>query len=73
MAAGNSNYERGTMGVSEHRKTFGGFMGLTVYGGAAMALIVIYPILVFGVKMGWLPSAWFWAVRLNLRAVGMRV
>ena len=56
MAAGNSNYERGTMGVSEHRKTFGGFMGLTVYGGAAMALIVIYPILVFGVKMGWLPS-----------------
>jgi len=34
MAAGNSNYERGTMGVDGHKKTFGGFMGMTVYGGA---------------------------------------
>jgi len=33
MAAGNSNYERGTMGVDGHKKTFGGFMGMTVYGG----------------------------------------
>ena len=56
MAAGNSNYERGTMGVDGHKKTFGGFMGMTVYGGAALALLVLYPTLVFGVKMGWLPS-----------------
>lgn len=56
MAAGNSNYERGTMGVDGHKKTFGGFMGMTVYGGAALALIVIFPTLVFGVNMGWLAA-----------------
>ena len=53
MAAGQSDYERGTMGVDGHKKTFGGFMGLTVYGGAALALVVIFPTLVFGVNMGW--------------------
>jgi len=31
-------------------------MGMTVYGGAALALLVLYPTLVFAVKMGWLPS-----------------
>jgi hypothetical protein len=56
MAAGNSNYQRGTMGVDGHKKTFGGFMGMTVYGGAALALLIIFPTLVFAVKMGWLPS-----------------
>jgi len=49
MAAEHSDYVRGTMGV----ETFGGFMGTTVYGGAALALIVIFPTLVFGVHMGW--------------------
>lgn len=53
MAVGNSEYERGTMGVDGHKKTFGGFMGLTVYGGAALALVVIFPTLVFGVNIGW--------------------
>lgn len=56
MAAGNSDYQRGTMGVDGHKKTFGGFMGMTVYGGAALALIVIYPTLIFGVNMSWLTS-----------------
>ena len=56
MAAEHSNYVRGTMGVDGHKKTFGGFMGTTVYGGAALALIVIFPTLVFGVHMGWLSS-----------------
>lgn len=53
MAAEHSDYQRGTMGVDGHKKTFGGFMGYTVYGGAAIALIVIFPTLVFGVHMGW--------------------
>jgi len=53
MAAEHSDYVRGTMGVDGHKKTFGGFMGTTVYGGAALALIVIFPTLVFGVHMGW--------------------
>jgi len=56
MAAEHSDYQRGTMGVDGHKKTFGGFMGTTVYGGAALALIVIFPVLVFGVNMGWLSA-----------------
>jgi hypothetical protein len=56
MAAENSDYTRGTMGVDEHKKTFGGFMGYTVYGGAAVALVVIYPTLVFGTPLGWFAS-----------------
>ncbi|MDB2437769.1 aa3-type cytochrome c oxidase subunit IV [Hellea sp.] len=56
MAAEHSDYERGTMGVDGHKKTFGGFMGTTVYGGAAIALLVIFPTLVFGANMGWLPA-----------------
>ena len=56
MAAEHSDYVHGTMGVDGHKKTFGGFMGTTVYGGAALALIVIFPTLVFGVRMGWLPA-----------------
>lgn len=56
MAAEHSDYQRGTMGVDGHKKTFGGFMGTTVYGGAALALIVIFPTLVFGVNMSWLSA-----------------
>lgn len=53
MAEDEKNYVKGTMGVDGHKKTFGGFMGTTVYGGAALALIVIFPTLVFGVSMSW--------------------
>ena len=56
MAAEHSDYVRGTMGVDGHKKTFGGFMGTTVYGGAALALIVIFPTLIFGVHMSWLTA-----------------
>jgi len=56
MAAEHSDYVHGTMGVEGHKKTFTGFMGTTVYGGAALALIVIFPTLVFGVHMDWLPA-----------------
>ena len=53
MAEDETSYVKGTMGVDGHKKTFGGFMGTTVYGGAALALIVIFPTLVFGVSMSW--------------------
>ncbi len=56
MATDHSDYVRGTMGVTGHKKTFGGFMGFTKYGGAAIALLVLYPTLVFGTPLGWLPS-----------------
>ena len=53
MAVDETNYVKGTMGVDGHKKTFGGFMGTTVYGGAGLALVVVFPTLVFGVSMGW--------------------
>jgi len=56
MAAEQSDYVHGTMGVENHKKTFGGFMDYTVYGGAAIALIVIYPTLVFGTSLSWFPA-----------------
>jgi hypothetical protein len=56
MAAGSSNYNRGEMNVESQSKSFDGFMGLTKYGGAAIALTVIMPTLVFAVGMGWLSA-----------------
>jgi len=56
MAGGHSDYKRGSMEVSAQSGTFSGFMGGTVYGGAAVALIVLMPTLVFAVNMHWLPS-----------------
>lgn len=56
MATEHSDYVRGTMSVEDHKATFGGFMGFTKYGGAAVALIVLYPTLVFGTPLGWFAS-----------------
>lgn len=56
MAGSSSNYNRGDMDVKAQSGTFGGFMGMTKYGGAAVALIVLLPTLVFGVGMGWLTA-----------------
>ena len=55
MATDHSDYVKGTMGVTAHKQTFGGFMGLTKYGGAAVTLLVLYPTLVFGTSLAWLP------------------
>lgn len=51
MAGGHSDYTRGTMEVGEQTGTFSGFMGGTKYGGAAVALVVILPTLIFGVGL----------------------
>ncbi len=56
MATGSSDYNRGEMDVKEQSGTFGGFMGLTKYGGAAVALTVVLPTLVFAVGMSWLSA-----------------
>jgi len=56
MASGSSNYNRGEMDVQEQSGTFGGFMGLTKYGGVAVALVVLMPVLVYGVNMAWFPA-----------------
>lgn len=56
MAGGNSDYQHGTMEVGAQSGTFSGFMSGTVYGGAAIALVVIMPTLVFAVGMHWFPA-----------------
>ena len=53
MASGHSDYTRGKMPVQAQSGTFSGFMGLTVYGGCALAVILMMPILVFAVNMSW--------------------
>ena len=56
MAGGHSDYKRGSMEVTEQSGTFSGFMSGTIYGGAAVALVVLMPTLVFGVNLHWFPS-----------------
>lgn len=56
MASGSSNYNHGEMDIKAQSGTFGGFMGLTKYGGTAVALIVLLPVLIFGVNMAWFPA-----------------
>lgn len=56
MAGGHSDYQRGTMKVDAQSGTFSGFMGGTKYGGALIALFVIWPTLVFAVNLHWVPS-----------------
>ena len=49
----NSDYTRGEMKISGHKETYSGFMGMSVYGGAAIIVILLFPILVFGVNLAW--------------------
>ena len=56
MAAGQSNYNRGEMPVKEQEGTFKGFMAMTMYGGAAVVVILLFPTLIFGTSIGWLAS-----------------
>lgn len=56
MAAGSSDFKQGSMPVEAQKGTFGGFMNLTVYGGGMIAVILLYPILVFCTALAWLPS-----------------
>ena len=51
-----TDYKRGEMEVSSQKGTFGGFMTGTVYGGAAIVYILMFPILMFAVGLGWFPS-----------------
>ena len=49
-------YVRGEMEVDGHEETFGGFMTLSVYGGASIIVSLLLPILVFGVNLGFFTS-----------------
>lgn len=56
MAAGPSDHKIGTMPVESQKGTFGGFMNTTVYGGCMLAVILLFPILVFCTALTWVPS-----------------
>ncbi|GLQ19622.1 aa3-type cytochrome c oxidase subunit IV [Algimonas porphyrae] len=51
-----THYTRGDMDIEDHSETFGGFMKFSVYGGAAIIVTLLFPILVFGVNLAW-PTA----------------
>lgn len=52
-----SDYKRGDMEIGAQKGTFGGFMDLTVYGGALIALMLLMAILtVGGVGLTWFPA-----------------
>jgi VIT1/CCC1 family predicted Fe2+/Mn2+ transporter len=52
----NTNYTRGQMEIEGQEDTFSGFMGASVYGGAAIIVTLLFPILVFAVNLAW-PAA----------------
>ena len=56
MAAGSSDYKIGSMAVEAQKGTFGGFMSMTVYGSCLIAVLLMYPILVFCTALAWVPS-----------------
>ena len=56
MAGTHSDYTRGEMEITAQKGTFDGFMVGTIYGGAALIVILLFPILMFAVGLGWLPS-----------------
>ena len=56
MASGHSDYSRGSMPVKSQSGTFSGFMEFTIYGGCAVAVIVVLPILIFALHMAWFPA-----------------
>ena len=51
-----TDYKRGEMEIIGQKGTFGGFMNGTVYGGAAIVYILLFPIFMFAVRLGWVPS-----------------
>lgn len=56
MAAGHSDYNRGDMPIEAQSKTFSGFMVGTIYGGAFIAVVLLFPILFFGANFSWMTS-----------------
>jgi hypothetical protein len=56
MAAAESDYHRGDMDIAEQKRTFAGFMTVTVWGSGITAMVIFYLTLVFAAGFHWLPS-----------------
>ena len=61
----NSNYKRGEMSIEGHSDTFGGFMSMSMYGGAAIIVALLVPVLIFGANIAW-PAAMLVSVVLGV-------
>ena len=62
-----STYDRGEMEIDGHEETFSSFMTFSRYGGAAIIVSLLFPILVFGVNLPW-PAALLASVVLGVIA-----
>ncbi len=51
-----AEYTRGEMDVSEHRKTFGGVMQVSVTSSLITAVLVLFLTLAFATGTGWLTA-----------------
>lgn len=56
MAANHSDYTHGSMPVEAQEDTFKGFMGITMYGGAFITIVLLFPTLFYGANMAWFPA-----------------
>ncbi len=56
MAGSHSDYKHGDMEITAQKGTFDGFMFGTIYGGAAIIVGLLFPILVFGAGLSWMPA-----------------
>lgn len=56
MASGNSEYKRGEMEITDHSKTYSGFMAASIWGGGVIVLICLMAILTFAAGFPWMPS-----------------
>lgn len=56
MAKSKSHYVRGTMPIDGHQRTFTGFMKISAFATAFLAVILLFPILALCTPMGWLTS-----------------
>lgn len=64
-----TNYTRGEMSIEDHSETFGGFMEVSKYGGAAIIVTLLFPILTFGTTLAW-PTALLISVVIGI-VIGM--
>lgn len=56
------DYTRGEMDISQHKATFDGVMGVSVFAALITGVTVLYLSLVFGAEIGWFNALIFSAI-----------
>ncbi len=60
-----TNYNRGEMEIDDQEDTFGGFMSMSMYGGAIIIVALLAPIMIFAMNIAW-PVAFLSSVILGV-------